>query len=828
MPTVRCFGLVATLLLVFAAPSAGQGWGRLTGQVVELGSREPVVGVTVLVDGTNFGTATNVQGNYGLRIPSGRYAIRFSAVGYSSRTDSVVIIRDRTSVLDVSLEESTVQMDEITVQEDRPQNGTGTYVIEPEDVENLPGPFKDPLRSLKVMPGVVSNNELSNQYSVRGGGFNENLLFVNGFEVFLPFRPRQGEQEGLSLLNPSMSESITFYAGDFPPRYGGKLSSALDVQYARSHSAPLTGSAYVSLLDAGLATRSALLEGRLGVNLGVRKARASRFFETQDLQGAYEPDYTDFQALVSYELAPDHHAEVLGILADHEFTLDPNSRKTFFGTLSQDSRLAASNIKSLWTTYDPDNFESDGYRTGLLGVKLRDGIAANLWAEHDLSYFRTEETERFELSGNAVLFQVDPGSDNPQGGEGQIPIGNSRQEDYADNAISVSTFTARGRWVYTVGTHGVEGGWMARRYDFDDRLNEKSVVIGPSTDGDIVRVVADSLRDSTSLSTHLIGFYIQDTFDIPSDGPGFRIVAGTRVDYFAFSGEWTVSPRISATYALAPTTTLTGSLGVYRQTPTYREFRGKPEPGESIIGALNREIRSQTAVQIVAGFQHFIPSKRLMLRAETFYRHLSNVISYDIENVRVLYSGENDATGYVFGADFQLRGEFVPGLESWVNYSLLVAREQFLEPFRNELNEGVVARPTDQRHTFSLFIQDYIPTDPTWKLHLRTLFGSGLPYTPPIPGERVGNIQTQVPGERFSARYPRYFRFDIGLTKRLRLFDRGLSRPIELELTGELLNVFNMINTVAYSWVPDAGGIWNRIPTRLTPRTFNIRVRLEF
>ena len=247
-----------------------------------------------------------------------------------------------------------------------------------------------------------------------------------------------------------------------------------------------------------------------------------------------------------------------------------------------------------------------------------------------------------------------------------------------------------------------------------------------------------------------------------------------------------------------------------------------------MINSLNRDLKSQRSAQAVVGIEHFLPRNRFMLRAEAYYKDLKNVISYDIENVRVVYSGENDAEAYAYGLDLQLRGEFVPGIESWANYSFLRTRENFVPGFVESGREGTNPRPTDQTHTVSVYIADYIPGDNSWKLHMRTLFGSGLPYTPPIEGERIGQIVTQVPGDRFSARYQRYFRFDMGATKEVVVSEKGLGNPIRLELTGEILNVFNMINTVAYSWIPRGDGIWVRTPTRLTPRTVNVRMAIKF
>ena len=826
--------LQPVVLLVFflslAAPLRAQDWGQAAGSILAADSGEPVPGVSVLVYGTNFGTASQDNGTYTLRLPIGRYLLRFSAVGFVALTDSVLIRSRATTTLNVRLATATIELDEVTV-EDEMAAQAGVYRIDPEAIRHIPMPIKDALRALKTMPGVVTNNELSNQYSVRGGGFNENLIFLNGFEIFLPFRPRNGEQEGLSLLNTELTERVTFYTAGFPARYGGKLSSAVDVEYRRPHRSgeSFSGSAYASLLDMGFSAGSSALRGRLGWLFSARKARARRFFETQELKGNYQPDYTDLQGMIAYELASGHELELLGMYAEHEFRLDPSSRKTFFGTVSTNNNLAPSNLQSLWIQFDEDNEERAGYETIFGGLRLSNRLSPRLRIEHDVSLFQTREKERFELSGQAIIFLVDLASDNSGGGEGLFPIGSSRQEDFADNAVEVSMRTGQGRLYVTGDRHAAEAGYSLRRLDFKDRLDEKSVIIGRSTTGEIVRIIGDSLRDTASFGAWQVAVYAQEAVDVLTDRPGkLLLTGGLRADYYSFTDEWTLSPRLTATYRKDDETTLFGSLGIYYQAPTYRELRGKPEVGETILGALNRDLRSQRSMQAVAGWEYFIEQRRFYLRGEFFYKRISNVITYDIDNVRVRYSGENDAKSNTYGFDLQLRGEFVPGLESWVNYSYLVANEEFKDDFLTVYNRGTVSRPTDQRHTVSLFIQDYIPDDPTWRLHLRTLFGSGLPYTPPVPGPQIGNLVTQAPGPRFSARYPRYFRFDIGATKEIAVTRPDSNHPISIELTAELLNLFDMTNTVAYTWIPNAAGIWTRIPTRLTPRTLNVRLRVGF
>lgn len=814
------------LSLLMAAPALGQNWGRVEGHVREAGTEAVLPGVTVLVQGTNYGTATDGEGRYALQLPEGRYALRFSAIGFAPHTDSVAVARSAPARLDVLLTPSVTELEGVTVE--GAERGAGVFSLDPEDLRRMPAPFHDGFRALKALPGVATNNELSYQYSVRGGGFNENLVFLNGFEVYFPFRPRQGEQEGLGLLNPELTERLTFYTGGFPARYGGKLSSALDVRYARPVRASLRGAAYASLLDAGLVAGASALDGRLGWTFGLRKAQAQRFFATQELKGTYQPDFADVQATLAYRLAPGHEVEALGIWADHRFRLDPSGRKTYFGILSTRPDVP-SDLRSLWVRYDAASEEEDGYGTRFGGLRLSSRLSSRLRLEHDAAYFGTRETERYFLAGSAVLYQVNPSGD-PDTGAGHIPTGNARQEETADNAVRVQTWTGQGRALFTTRRHAAEAGWMLRRLRFDDRLAEQSAVTGRTAAGDVVRLVVDSLTDQAALATTQAAFYLQDAFDALPDRPD-RLVAtaGLRADYFAFNGEWTLSPRLSARYRASDRLTLTSSAGVYYQAPTYRELRGRPRAGETILGALNRDARAQRALQVTAGGELFLPRRRLYLRGEAYYKHLTRLISYAIENVRVVYAGVNDTRGRAYGLDLQLRGEFVPGLESWFNYSYLVAQERFLPGFETAFNAGWRPRAADQRHTFSAYVQDYIPGDPSWKLHLRGLFGSGLPYTPPVPGPQVGGFTAQVPGPRHSGRYPEYMRLDFGVTKRIPLLDAGWSgHPVALELTGEVLNLFDMTNTVAYSWVPNAEGIWNRVPTRLTPRTLNVRLRVDF
>ena len=801
--------------LLIAGPASAQSWGRVSGEVTVAGQDTVLHGVNVIVDGTDFGTATDEFGRFALQLPAGRHALRFSFVGFESRVDTVVISARIPVVLDIALTPGVLGNEEIIV-EDRAPLDAGVQRITPEQIRQMPSPFKG-YQALLVMPGVSSSNELSNQYSVRGGGFNENLIFLNGFEIHMPFRPRQGEQEGIGLLNPELASRITLYTGGFPARYGGKLSSSLDIEYSGGEA--FEGSASMSLLDGGL-TGSAT-HGPVSWQLGLRKARARRFFATQELKGNYQPDYEDVQGRLLFTFGQGHALEMIGLWASHVFRLDPRGRRTFYGTVAADG--GPIDLRSVWINYSNNSNERDGYDTGFGGVRLHTRLSSTIRAEHDISLYGTTETESYLLKGESIIYDVTTDEDSDLQ---MIPRGMAQQEDHASNRISVRTLTGKGAWFLTLGRHSTELGWAARRLAFEDELSERSIVEGRSTDGDLIQVVADSLEGSVSLNESQFSLYGEQLIDVTRRERPLTLTVGVRANYYSFNREWTVSPRLGLRFGVTSNFTLTGAVGIYYQQPTYRELRGTPSAGTFEAARLNHNIRSQRSGQVIVGAELFVPRRRIYLRGEGYWKRLSRLISYSLENVRINYSGLNDARGHVYGLDLQARGEFVPGMESWINYSFMVARERFLPSYTTSLNAGLLPRPTDQRHTVALFVQDYVPSDPSWKLHMRILFGSGLPYTPPRPGKRVGTVVVQVPGLRHSARFPEFRRVDFGVTKIVDLLRR--TRPVRLEISAELLNVFDIVNTVAYSWIPDATGIWQRVPTRLTPRTFNVRLRTAF
>ncbi len=825
--TPRLFAAACGVVFAFAAlvaPAAlGQNWGQIEGRVTQQVGGAPIPGATVLVAGTSFGTAAETDGTFRLRLPTGRYALRVSSVGFAARTDSVTVRKDETTRFDVALAEADIELEGVEVTDDSAPENAGVFSIDPRTAQNIPSPLNDGLRAIKVLPGVVGAPETSYQYSVRGGGYNENLYFIDGFELYTPFRTKQGEQEGLGIVNLDLANRLTLYAGGFPARYGGKLSSALDVAYARPVDG-VSGSGSVSTLDATGALKVGTLGGRLGIAVAGRAARTQGFFGSQELKGEYDPEFNDVQGTLTYRFAEGHEVQGLGLYLDNRFRLQPTQRRTFFGTFDD--------LRSV--TFGFDGEEEDGYTLGFGGVRLLNRITNALRVEHEASYFDVEEYERFDISGNVLLFAIDNPFEDLDDPANLIQTGTASQRDVADNNVRVTTLSGGGRYRLSLGRHAAEAGWTARELTFDDRLFEVSYVAGKNDLGEPRPVALDSLNDASRFSERQFAAYAQNSVDLAAT-PGVLVVTGgVRADYFSFNDEWTVSPRLSARYLWDERTTVTAAAGVYHQAPTYRELRGEPIYDSTTVGSnniiqgtLNRDIRSQRAIQFIAGVERFFPNTRFYGRAEAYYKSLSDLITYNVENVRTVYSGENNADGYAYGLDLQLRGEFVPGLESWLNYGFLVTSEELFVPTPGA--DGPVPRPTDRRHNIALFVQDYVPNSTSWKVYLRALFGTGTPYTPPQPGERVDRVDLQVPGPRNSGRYPEYRRVDLGITKEATLAQRSpTGNPVRLELTGEVLNVFDMTNTIAYTYATGAEQAWQRIPTRLTPRTVNVRMRLFF
>ena len=466
-----------------------------------------------------------------------------------------------------------------------------------------------------------------------------------------------------------------------------------------------------------------------------------------------------------------------------------------------------------------------------------------------MSVFETREFETLDVTSRTSLFRR---QQRPEGSPAELDRlleGTTQQVDAADNRINQTVLTAQGRYLADRGRHGLELGWQARGLRFSDRLRESTVFRGRNAAGLPDSVTARRITDEDTLNSFQGALWVEDAVSL---GRRVRLVPGLRADYFAYNSELTLSPRLTGVFRADTFTTWTAGVGVYYQAPTYRELRGDPLQGDSTGRDLDGDIASPRSVQAVLGFERFFPARRFSLRAEAYAKQFSRLISYDVENIRVDYSGENDSRGYATGLDVQLRGELVPGLASWINYGFLFTRERFDAPERGAFGTdaagqqayvraldifaargggATVRRPTDRRHNLTFFVQDNIPGDDTWTLHLRTLLGSGIPVTAPRVDAVINQVTVFEPGPRNGQELPAYIRFDMGATKRLRVGTAVAGGPLVMLATVEVLNVFDQTNVIAQSYVEQINGsrrAFLAVPTRLTPRTINVRIRMDF
>ncbi len=479
-------GLLLSVLL--GAPLAAQTWGEISGRVLEDGG--PIAGASVLVEGTSFGTNTGADGRYAFRIPEGRYAVRVSFVGYTTVRDTVVVRRGEETRFDAVLEVALGDLGDVEVTAGA-ERGVGISRIDPTVVRDMPLPVQDAIRTVKTELGVTSSNELSNSFSVRGGSYDENQFFIDGFEIYRPLRIRQGEQEGLGLINGDLTSRMTLFAGGFPVRYGGKLASVLDATYSAPEGTP-TSTAYLSTLDAGVAVSGALTD-RIGLAIAARSARPQRFFASQELEGSYDPNFRDLQGVLDAHIGGSS-LRAVGLYARHRFRLAPQQQETTFGIYPNLIRTVARDFSGL---------EEDGYDIAFGGLLLRTPLGTNASMEHRVSTFTTDEFETIDISSRSSLFRRQQRPGGSQTDLDRLLEGQTVQSSVTDNSISQTVVTAEGRYLSRLGRHSLEAGWSGRRFAFDDTINEKTDFTGRSDDGDVLTITASALVADTSFASWL-------------------------------------------------------------------------------------------------------------------------------------------------------------------------------------------------------------------------------------------------------------------------------------------------------------------------------------
>lgn len=784
--------MVATLFVLVSAFSAMAQSFTLSGTVVDA-EGNPVELASVACLSQAKVTMTDLKGKFSIVLQSAdSVVVRFSMVGYKSRQRVLRNPRGRQTLrIVLSPMES---LDEVVVTERRRQL-TQSEQLDIKDTRNSPSTTGNAVEELiQQQAGVSSHNEMSSQYNVRGGSFDENAVYINNVEVYRPFLVRSGQQEGLSVINPDMVGSIAFSTGGFSAKYGDKMSSALDITYRQPTRTEATAS--VSLLGASayIGTQGK----KFSMSHGLRYKTNKYLVGTLDTDGEYKPDFLDYQTFICFR--PNQHWSVdfIGNISENHYTFLPTNRETSFGTLTD--------VKSFKVYFDGQ--EKDIFRTffGALDITRRFGkrTALSLVA----SAFYTKEQETYDIQGQYWLDDV---SNNEN-------IGVGTYMEHARNYLTGHVENLKLMLKHKTNKHDVEAAVSIKFEKVKENSTEYEM---RDSSGYSIPHSADrldliySLRSQNEIDSHRLEGYLADTYKFATGSERqsfFTLNYGLRFNHWSFNGETTLSPR--ASLAIVPAfnqdVTFRFATGVYYQAPFYKELRDTSTVNGRTIVTLNENIKSQQSIHFVAAFDYRFKmlSRPFKLTTEAYYKRFHNLIPYNVNNVKVTYYGENLCNGYATGIDFKLYGEFVPGTDSWLTFSLMKTRQTL---------EGVsLPLPTDQRYSINLHFTDYFPGTERWKMTLRLAYADGLPFGPPHSGI-----------ERMIFRAPAYKRADIGLSYLLAKPKEQRSWFKNMWLAADCLNLFGINNVNSYYWVTDVTNNQYAVPNFLTGRRFNVRFTIE-
>ena len=832
-----------TFAIILIASTNTISQATISGTLIDERSGKAIDFVTVYVKNSSIATESDESGKYSLSVPHGEVVnLAFSRIGYQEYSSRVnALSKGAVKTLNISMQ-STESDIEVVVEESRIEE-TEMVRVAVEELKYIPtttGNFESILPNIALGTSGGTGGELSSQYNVRGGNYDENLIYVNDFEIFRPQLVRNSQQEGLSFPNIDLISNISFSSGGFQSKYGDKMSSVLDVQYKRPDE-------FKASIGASLLGATAHIEGskkiggsnfnKLRYLVGARYKTNRYLLGSLDVTGQYTPNFTDIQAYITYDINRDLQLGLIGNYNSSQFDFIPSERSTAFGSFFTTLRLT-----SLF-----EGAQQDDYSNGMGGVSLTyipDREKNPLFLKLLASNYLSDESETFDIQGFYSLSQVETGLGENSGQDVAL-IGSGTQHNFGRNKLlrRITNIEHKGglelqlvsRSSSVEKTHFLQWGLKAQNEYFDDNLNEwerlDSAGFSLPFDEEVVNVFAAVKTKNKITSTRLSAF-MQNTYSIIDDGnKEIKATVGLRGSFWDINNELILSPRAQLLYkplGWEKDFSFKFATGIYYQPPFYRELR-RPD------GSLNRDIKSQRSIHAVAGFTHDFGDevngrKKYRFITEAYYKKLDNLISYEIDNIRIRYSGENDSNGYVAGVDFRINGEFVPGAESWINISFLNARENIesvqhlsYNPQDTAFQEvSFVPRPTDQLFYLSLFFQDYLPSNENFKMHMNLVYGSGLPF-----GVKDDNLVF-----RNTFRYKAYQRVDLGFS--WMLFDRekrgkgglfGWSRNVWMSL--EVFNLLGIENVASNTWIKSVFEQQYAIPNNLTSRRVNLRFKVD-
>ena len=763
----------------------------LTGRVVDTND-SPIELASVSCLGQGKATMTDLKGHFSITLHSAdSVAVKFSMIGYKSKTRILRRPRGK-QTLRITLFPMDA-LSEVVVTEKRRQT-TATEQIDVKNLKNNPSASGNAVEELiQQQAGVSTHNELSSQYNVRGGSFDENSVYINNVEIYRPLLIRSGQQEGLSIINPDMVESIGFSSGGFEAKYGDKMSSALDITYRRPTRSELSAS--MSLL--GGTAFAAVGNKRLSMSHAVRYKTNRYLLGSLETKGEYRPNYLDYQTFISYRPDSLWSIDFLGNISENHYNFRPSDRETSFGTMED--------VKSFKVYFDGQ--EKDVFRTffGSLSISRLFGAKHQTKVSLLGSAFYSKEQERYDIQGQYWL-------DDTQTSEN---LGVGTYMEHARNYLTSKVASVKLMVNHKARKHDIEGALTMKFEDIKEKASEYEMrdSSGYSIPHNPNRLdLIYTLRSENHINSNRIEGYLQDTYRFASHGERqsfFTLNYGVRFNHWSFSKETTVSPRVSI--AMVPSfnndITFRFSTGLYYQAPFFKEIRDTVTTDGVTRAILNNKIKSQQSIHFVGAFDYRFKMKDRPYKfsAEAYYKLMHNLIPYNVNNVKITYYGGNQCDGYATGIDLKLYGEFVPGTDSWVTLSLMSTKQK--------MNGKWVPMPTDQRYAVNVHLTDYFPGTEKWKMTLRLAIADGLPFGAPHSGLEHQNF-----------RAPAYKRADIGMS--YRLYERG-SRKSAIKnawLGIDCLNLFGINNVNSYYWVTDVTNQQYAVPNYLTGRQVNVKL----
>lgn len=787
---------LSILFCLAALTSMAQNKVKLSGRVLD-DEQNPLMMVVVKLENQAIGTTTNINGRYNFEFEAGDSAVvTYSLMGYEKRRK--VLKKPKGSLtLNIVMKPLNLELGEVTVKEVQRQMGS-TQRLNTDDLKRLPSTTGNAVEELvATQAGVSTHNELSSQYNVRGGSFDENSVYINGVEVYRPLLISSGQQEGLSVINSDMVENISFSSGGFEAKYGDKMSSVLDITYRRPKQfeanvagSLLGGSAYVGFS-----------KSKISISNGLRYKTNEYLLGSLETKGEYNPSFLDYQTYMSWKPNKRWTLDFIGYVSKNKYDFTPTDRETKFGTMYD--------VKSFRVYFDGQ--EKDMFHTlfGTLNLThhFNDRTSLSLLG----SAFTTKEQETYDIQGE---YWLDETNNSEQLGVGTYM-------EHARNYLTTNVKSYKLQFDHKAKSHHIQAGINWRHEEIEENAREWEM---RDSSGYSLPHLTDSLiliynlKSKHTISSNRMELYAQDTWRFTNKHGIFSLNYGARMSYWSWNKEFLFSPRASIGFIpeFNENFTFRFATGLYYQSPFYKELRDTTTLNGSTHVKLNKDIKSQRSIHFVLGgeYKFRMRNRPFKFSTEFYYKAQSDINPYNVDNVKIVYYGDNIASGYVAGIDMKLFGEFVEGTDSWISLSLMKAQQK--------INGKSLPQPTDQRYNVNLFFTDFFPGSDKWKMSLKASFADGLPFGPPHSG-----LEQQV------FRAPAYSRVDIGMNYRLlnnedKRDQRKLVKYVRNVWLGvDCFNVLGLNNVSSYYWVTDISNQQYAVPNYLTGRQINARFLIE-